>query len=185
VLVLLVAFFLVLHAMTGGSSTSLVIRKGSHLQYTTPANGDVREGLNCLGSEGAVQHFHAYIYYYVDGKQVSVPDNTGIVNNQCLYALHTHQGEPNIIHIESPNQDPYYLGDFFAIWGQYLGPTQVGDHRADAKNKLEYWVINQGGKPQKVTGDPWDLQFQSHQTIYILYNSPRVQLKPYTNWGDL
>src|SRR5262249_40662388 len=108
VLVLLVAFFLVLHAMTGGSSTSLVIRKGSHLQYTTPANGDVREGLNCLGSEGAVQHFHAYIYYYVDGKQVSVPDNTGIVNNQCLYALHTHQGEPNIIHIESPNQDPYY-----------------------------------------------------------------------------
>src|SRR5262249_19710551 len=142
-LVLILALALVIHAMTGGGSSSIKKRTGPHGQYTSPANGDVREGLNCLSSEGATQHFHAYIYFYVDGKQVSIPDSTGIVNNQCLYALHTHPGEPNIIHIEAPNLDPYYLGDFFAIWGQHLSPDQVGDHKADAKNKLEYWVIDE------------------------------------------
>src|SRR5262249_27842069 len=122
VLVLILAFALIIHAMTGGSSSSLVPRSGPHDQYTTPASGETRGGLNCLATEGAVQHVHVYIYYYVDGKQVNIPDNTGIVNNQCLYALHTHPSEPNIVHVEAPNNDPYYLGDFFAIWGQHLSP---------------------------------------------------------------
>jgi hypothetical protein len=43
----------------------------------------------------------------------------------CFYWLHTHAAD-GIIHIESPVQRTYTLGNFFDIWGQKLGPNRVG-----------------------------------------------------------
>lgn len=43
----------------------------------------------------------------------------------CFYWLHTHAAD-GIIHIESPVQRTYTLGDFFDEWGQPLGRGHVG-----------------------------------------------------------
>jgi hypothetical protein len=45
-----------------------------------------------------------------------------------LYWLHTHAAD-GIIHIESPIRRIYTLGDFFDVWGEQLGPNQVGTLR--------------------------------------------------------
>lgn len=43
----------------------------------------------------------------------------------CFYWLHTHAAD-GIIHIESPTERTYTLGNFFDVWGQKLGPGEVG-----------------------------------------------------------
>lgn len=44
---------------------------------------------------------------------------------QCVYWLHTHTSD-GIIHVESPTQRVYTLGDFFDIWHQPLNASHVG-----------------------------------------------------------
>lgn len=180
-LIAVVAFFVV-NAVIGANQPH------KHSQYTTPAAGEAREGLSCLGTEGLVEHFHVYLAIYANGQQVQVPGNTGIVpqgsNSACFYQLHVHSipGDDNIIHIESATQDPYTLGQFYAIWGQILTKTQAGDYKADATHKLVFETVDGKGKVTSVTGDPWDIKLAPHETIYVLYNSPNVTPAPFTKW---
>ena len=45
---------------------------------------------------------------------------------QCIYWLHTHTSD-GVIHIESPTQRVYTLGDFFDEWHQPLSANQVAN----------------------------------------------------------
>ncbi len=181
IVVALVAVF-VIHR--GGSTPASAPGASQHIQYTTPANGDVRDGLSCATQEGQLLHFHVYLALYENGQQVTVPANTGITNT-CIYPLHVHAGEADIIHIESATQTNYTLGEFFAIWGEPLTATQVGNVHVDSSHPLIFETVDSTGKVTVVRGDPWNIQLASHETIYILYNSPHVQATPYTNWGNL
>ena len=58
---------------------------------------------------------------------------------QCIYWLHTHAPD-GVIHVESPTQRIYTLGDFFDEWHQPLSANQVGD----VKGKVSA-IVN--GKP--------------------------------------
>ena len=179
--------FLIVHAVTGGGSgTTSLHSNGQHTQYTTPATGETREGMQCYTQEQTAYHIHTYLAIYVNGQQVQVPPNTGIAAT-CIYPLHVHDGagEQNIIHVEAPSQQTYTLGQFFAIWGQPLSSTQVGDHKADATHTLKFVTIDESGKQTVVTGDPWNIPLTAHETIVILYNSPNVQPTPYANWSGL
>ncbi|WP_136625277.1 hypothetical protein [Dictyobacter kobayashii] len=54
---------------------------------------------------------------YINGQPVQVPQNVGIASDQsCIYWLHTHDTS-GIIHIESPTQKTYTLGNFTQLWG--------------------------------------------------------------------
>jgi hypothetical protein len=143
--------------------------------------------MSCLGTEGTLEHIHMYLAIYIDGQQYSVPGNTGIVplnNGECFYPLHVHSdaGDANIIHEESPSHDTYTLGAFFDIWGQQLSRTQVLNNKVDATHKLTFVTFDGNGKKTVVTGNPLDIAFTPHETIYILYNSPNVTPKPFTQF---
>ncbi len=153
--------------------------------YTTAAAGETRDGMGCLGSEGTAEHIHMYLAIYVNGQQVRVPSDTGIVNSgSCYYPLHVHSdtGDENIIHEESSTTDTFTLGSFFDIWGQPLSKTQVMGNLADATRKLQFVTFDGNGHKTTVTGNPLNIQFSEHETIYILYNSPNVTPKPFTAW---
>jgi len=152
--------------------------------YTTAADGTPRDGMSCLGSEGASEHIHMYLAVYIDGIQYQVPGGTGIVNSTCFYPLHVHtdSGDENIIHEESPNNDTYTLGAFFDIWGQPLSRTKALNYTADATHKLVFVTIDGNGHKTTVTGNPLDIKLSEHETIYILYNSPNVTPTPFTKW---
>jgi hypothetical protein len=178
---------LVIHAATGGAGAST--RRTAHRQYTSPALGETREGLACLSGStdtGTSQHIHSYLAYYVNGNQVNIPANTGALTT-CDYPVHEHAETPNILHVEAPNQDTYYLGDFFAIWGQHLSASQVGDNVADATHPLVFETIDASGRVTKWPSDqdPWYIPLVSHETIYILYNSRTITPSPYTSWNGL
>lgn len=107
------------------------------------ATGQPVAGISCSTSEQVAYHVHTHLTVFVDGNARQIPDGIGIVpprtvqhtsrgpfvtGGSCFYWLHTHAAD-GIIHIESPTQRAYTLGDFFAIWGLPLGRDQVGPAR--------------------------------------------------------
>src|SRR2546423_636195 len=70
-------------------------------------------GLNALGQEGTQIHIHQHLDVYVNAKKVTVPAQIGIDANQgFLTELHTH-GTDGIIHVESPSNTSFTLGQLF------------------------------------------------------------------------
>ncbi len=183
-----VVLFLLIHAVTGGGTPTPTATPTQHGQYSTPATGETRETLACLGlgSPPQQQHIHAYLAYYVDGKQVGITPNAGVLAS-CNYPVHEHAQSPNVIHVEAPNRSTYHLGDFFAIWGQYLSATRVGDHVADATHPLTFETIDQSGNVANWPSakDPWDIPLADHETIVILYDSPGVKPTPFAQWATV
>ncbi|MDO8603953.1 MAG: hypothetical protein Q7K40_00870 [bacterium] len=62
-------------------------------------------------------HWHADLAIVVKGSPVVIPANVGLEGGHN--PIHTHDGEPNIIHMEFPGivrVDDLKLGEFFRIW---------------------------------------------------------------------
>ena len=107
-----------------------------YLQQTTDVNG-----IKCLTKEQMAFHVHARLTVFVNGTARQIPAAIGIApplgidqkpngmffinNGSCFAWLHTHTPD-GIIHIESPIQRQFTLGDFFDVWGQPLGPDLLG-----------------------------------------------------------
>jgi hypothetical protein len=192
-IVLVIALVAVL-LVTTHQNPSTPAQTGLH-----PASGQVVDGMECTTSEQLVFHIHAYLALYVDGKQVTIPPGVGIVApagsgesalgsdglKTCIYPLHVHDGEPNVVHIESPTVKTYTLGMLFDVWGQKLSATQIMGKTTDASHTLTFQVFDKSGKMTQVTSDPRAIAFADHETIVILYNSPNVKATPFTGWQKL
>src|SRR5437773_2530812 len=69
----------------------------------------------CDQLEHTQVHYHAYLQIPNQGSRVSIPTNVGR-SSACYYWLHMHTNEAGIIHIESPSDRTFTLGDFFDVW---------------------------------------------------------------------
>jgi hypothetical protein len=191
---------LVLLLVGWGLFAAISAGNASHPKHgLQPASGQTVDTIPCSGGEALTVHYHADMQIYVNGQLQSVPAGIGIVEpddpssgphlasnggTACLYYLHTHDAS-GIIHIESPTNVPYSLGNLFDIWGQHLSATQFMGNKVDATHKLVIVEYDAAGHKTTFTGDPSKLQFAAHQTIVIQYNSPAELGAPYTQWGNL
>ena len=147
-------------------------------------HGESVDGIEALHKEQLLFHIHAHLAIYVDGQQKLIPYGIGIVppyklvntangafvaGGSKFYWLHTHD-ETGLIHIESPIQRTFTLGDLFDIWHQPLGPTQVGP---DAGH-VTIMVDNQ---PRG--GDPRAVPLAAHEVIQLNVDSTEP-FQPYT-----
>lgn len=138
-----------------------------------PANNDaslqlrLREiGLEPLREEGQVVHIHQHLDIYVNGEKVTVPAQIGIdADGGFLSDLHTHETD-GIMHVESPTQRSFSLGQFFAVWGLPLSAECIGSLCEQGARKLRVWVNG-----QEVTADPTRIVLAEHQEIVIAYGS--------------
>lgn len=131
---------------TASSTAGEVGFEGVPLEYgpaiapaSTTQTGTV-DGIQCAPVEQLAYHIHAHLAVYKDGQLYSLPGGIGIPGSQvvqtsegpvaagghCFYWLHTHTSD-GIIHIESPTQRIYTLGEFFNEWHQPLSADQVGN----------------------------------------------------------
>ncbi|HEY3873747.1 MAG TPA: hypothetical protein VGM10_35650 [Actinocrinis sp.] len=161
---------------------------------TSPANslapvwkgltGQSVDGVTSNNSEQLAYHIHAHLSIYVNGTQKIVPYGIGIVgpwateqtsdgpfvdSGSAFYYLHTHDAT-GVIHIESPTQKTYTLGQFFAEWNQPLSGGQVGP----AKGQLTVYVDGAA-----YTGNPADISLTAHKVIQIDVGKV-VPFQPYT-----
>jgi len=86
---------------------------------TTAPVGTI-QGVECDPSEGTIFHVHAHLDLIVDSKSVTIPAGIGIKPNECLYWLHTHNTS-GVVHIESPQQTTFTLGQFIQVWNNTPG----------------------------------------------------------------
>lgn len=142
------------------------------------ASGNAVDGIQCLGAEQTLFHIHAHLAVFVNGAARQIPYGVGITNPQvqssaqgpfvgggsCFYWLHTHVAD-GIIHIESPVQRTFTLGDFFDIWGQPLSATQVGSARGPVT------AIYDG---ELDLGDPRDIPLEAHAQIQLEVGRPLI-----------
>jgi hypothetical protein len=140
--------------------------------------GSSVDAIQCQGAEQVLFHIHVHLTVFVDGVARTIPYGIGIPGAQasptpfgpyvaagsCFYWLHTHAAD-GIIHIESPIQRNYTLGNFFDIWGQKLTPTQVGPNRGRVT------ALYNG---QLFRGDPRDIPLSKHAQIQLEVGRPLV-----------
>jgi hypothetical protein len=119
------------------------------------ATGATVDGIQCQSSEQVVFHIHAHLAVYVNGSARTVPQGIGIAS--CFYWLHTHTAD-GVIHIESPVQRTYTLGNFFDIWQQPLTSDQVGPARGTV-------IAYVDGK--RFTGNPRDIPLGAHTLVQL------------------
>jgi hypothetical protein len=77
---------------------------------------------------------------------------------------HTHDAT-GIIHIESPDERPYTLGNFFDIWGEPLSRKGVAGLQGAVKTYVD-------GKPY--AGDPRQIVLKEHGEITLVVGEPAV-----------
>lgn len=153
------------------------------------ASGNTIDGIGCAAREQTLFHIHAHLTVFVDGTQRQIPYGIGITSPQvqnssngpfvaggsCFYSLHTHAAD-GIIHIESPVQRTYTLADFFDIWGQPLGPDQLGPVTGRV-------IALYDGR--RYDGNPRDIPLNAHAQIQLEVGRPLVAPVTLSSWGGL
>jgi hypothetical protein len=153
---------------------------------SSAASGQTVDGISCEASEQVAYHIHSHLAVYVNGQQRTVPYGIGVVTpvpqaanggtfvsaSHCYYWLHTHAAD-GIIHVESPTQAHYTLGQFFDIWRQPLSTGQVGP----ATGPVTAYV---NGKA--FAGNPRDITLQPHEDIQLDVGTPIVAPQP-VDWS--
>ncbi len=97
------------------------------------------QGVQCDPTEGSVFHVHAHLDIIVDSKQVTIPAGIGIKPNECLYWLHTHDTS-GVIHIESPTQTTFTLGQFVQVWDNTPGISPTFEDLTHGDKNLKVFV---------------------------------------------
>jgi hypothetical protein len=136
------------------------------------------DGIECQTTEQVLFHIHAHLTVFVDGAARRIPYGIGIPGAQasptpagpyvgagsCFYWLHTHAAD-GIIHIESPVARTYTLGDFFDVWGEPLGPAEVGPARGTVTSFYDGRLFR---------GNPRDIPLTRHAQIQLDVGRPLV-----------
>jgi hypothetical protein len=92
-------------------------------------------------------HFHPRLAIFLNGHRQTVPEGIGLGPLGDL-PLHTHDSS-GTIHVESPVVRPFFLGEFFAVWGVPFDGQQVLGFHADATHRVTMTV---DGKPNNDFG---------------------------------
>jgi hypothetical protein len=146
--------------------------------------GQQIDGVGVNQMEQTAYHVHAHLAIYINGKAMTVPYGIGIEQpwqttpdngsefvegGAAFYYLHTHD-DTGVIHIESPTEQKYTLGQFFAEWNQTLSATQIGSHTGSVTAYVN---------GQKYTGDPSGIVLAAHEVIQLDLGQD-VAAQPYT-----
>lgn len=136
------------------------------------AQGEPIDRISCQQFEQVLYHIHAELMVFVAGQSRVIPEGIGIVppittqqttegpfvvSGRCFYWLHSHTRD-GIIHIESPSERTYPLGNYFDIWRQPLSSTQVGP----ATGTVTVYVNG-----LHFSGDPRSIVLTAHAVIQL------------------
>jgi hypothetical protein len=131
--------------------------------------------LNALPQEALAFHIHQHVDIFVNGKPLpgGVPAGIGINDDAYITELHTHSPD-GIIHVESPRDVDFTLGQLFGEWAVFLNSRCVGGYCSGLK-----WYVN----GQRQTGNPQNLVLKNHQEIAIVVGKPPKKIPTTFAWA--
>jgi hypothetical protein len=150
-------------------------------------------GIPCDALQHSQVHYHAAVQIVYQGNVHPIPADIGITGDPaaptCYYWLHVHAADTNVIHIESPANQTFTLGQFFAVWSAWnntqglpnepLDATHVSSFTLTPAEKLVVYIDLQDGKgPQPYAGDPKAIVLKTHEVITLEITPPAVTPPP-------
>ncbi len=147
----------------------------------SPTSGAGQAGpIPCDQLEHTQVHYHALLQIFNQGQAVAIPTNLGRTAS-CYYWLHMHTGEPGIIHVESPADRAFTLGDFFQVWGAWAGSPQPLDSShvssialSGTERLLVYVDRGDGAGTLAFPGDPKAIELSPLEIITLEIAPPMV-----------
>jgi hypothetical protein len=144
----------------------------SALLYKAPAAQAIN-GVQCNTIEATTYHVHSHLAVLVDGKNQTIPSQIGILTSpNCLYWLHTHD-TTGVIHVESPQQKQFVLGQFMDIW-QKTVPSSKSFFNSLAGKPLKAYVNG-----TQFQGDYRNIELTSRQQIVLAFGAPPEEIPTY------
>jgi hypothetical protein len=142
--------------------------------------GQVVDGVPCLTEETPVHHTHVHLQVLLDGADVTVPagigvgrpwgvDATGIIaTGACFAWLHVHDTS-GVVHITTPEQKTFTMGQLFEVWGQPLGEGSALGYHGSV-------VVLVNGR--RVDGDPRAVILENLENIVLELGKPPAVAPP-------
>ena len=174
----------------GASVGTAVFPKGV---TASGGQGQLIQGLPCTKLAKSSPSFgYVHLNLMVDGQQVAIPDNIGLVSQGnpgiadaasretgCSYPMLTSDTSGKI-RIQTGNPTPYTLGQFFALWGQPLTPANVAGYAG----KPVKVFIKEGAALTEYSGALETLSLAPNREITIQIGSAPAQI-PNFEWNNL
>ncbi len=113
-------------------------RDGIESESTKSSKTNREVALACTTDMATQYHIHPILRIIVNGNEQLVPADIG-VRSTCMNALHTHD-MVGTIHVESPEQRDFTLGDFFAVWEQPFSKDKLLSYVADENRHIRVTV---------------------------------------------
>ena len=162
-------YFISLLILEGLLFNSLSIAVLHSNENVTFGQYPVIDGIKCDKKEHFNFHYHAHLDIFINGISYTIPAGIGIKPPDCIYWLHTHDVS-GIIHIESPDNRTFTLGQFFDIWGKKFNSSQIFGFLVDKSENKSLAVYING---TIVTDSQYrDIPLHNHQYITIIYGLP-------------
>lgn len=157
-------------SLNGPPATTAV---GADTSPPWPIPGDTAKavraaGIPMLSAEGMVEHIHAHLDVLVDGRPVPVAASIGIDRvGSGVSPLHTHD-DSGVLHVESPVERSFSLGELFTQWGVSLSADNVGALRSTDGNEIRAFVngVQRPGNPAAIT-------FADRDEVALVYGAPQ------------
>lgn len=142
--------------------------------------GQVVDGIPCLTTETPVHHTHVHLRILYRGADIAVPagigvgrpwgtDATGfIVTGACFAWIHVHD-TTGVVHIVTPEEKTFTLGQLFELWGQPLGPGSALGYDGSL-------VVLVNG--QRIDGDPRAVMLRNLANIVLELGTPPAVRPP-------
>jgi hypothetical protein len=156
----------VLVAIFVGAGILWTIVPDTLLSSAPSSSSLIIDNIRCETVEHTTFHIHAHLDIFINGKPYTVPSQIGIIPDKCIYWIHTHD-DTGVIHIESPENRNFTLGQFFDIWNKKFNNTQIFDNVVDGNKNNALSVYVKGGKVNAV--DYRNIKLNSHDEIAIVY----------------
>jgi hypothetical protein len=174
-------------------AVGLVIYYFANNHSTAPTQPVKAAGIPCDKLEGAQVHYHVGLQIVYQGIVHPIPPNIGIQGNPaaptCFYWTHVHAANEDTIHIESPANRTFTLGDFFTVWTTWNRPqgkpaepldsTHISTITLTPDETLVVYVdLSDGKGPQIYNGDPKSIVLKPHEIITLEITPPKVTPPP-------
>jgi hypothetical protein len=133
-------------------------------------------GIKCDKVEHFNFHYHSHLNIFINGQSYLVPGGIGIKPPDCIYWLHTHDIS-GIIHVESPENKSFSLGQFFDIWDKKFNNSRIFDFMVDKSENKTLRVFINGTAANEL--QIRDIPIINHEEITIVYGNPPAEIPSY------
>lgn len=121
--------------------------------------------ITCDKTEHLVYHNHTMLMLKNNNQNVTIPAGIGIIPNNCIFWLHTHD-DSGIIHVESPSQTSFTLGQFLQVWNKFNNSPITAELLKNNTNDT-ISILFENGSNINTSENAKDIKLQNNAIINI------------------